>query len=369
MYPINKNKTAVDHLEFMFRHSIKHIVSLAVLLFMVIMTKAQVAMPDTVCIGMSRIYRVEGSSPLSTYTWKIDGVTQASTTNQMGTTWNTAGVFQVTVVEHSPDGCDGDMRSGLVRVQPKLEADAGDDITVCFGNPAQLQGSGSGTFTWSPSTYLSDPNIANPVAGIPVSGSFTYILNITNTNICQVPGTDTVVVNILPRAQVFAGSDAIITSNQPLQLQAQDINGTGFTHYTWSPPGGLSSASVPNPVVHVDHDVTYIVTATTAQGCTATDDITIRISKVAEIYVPSAFMPAGINNVLHAIPIGIREFRYFAIYNRYGELVFKTSNPKEGWDGQYKGQPQNAGGFIWMVEGVAYDGRVITRKGNVVLIR
>lgn len=353
----------------MFRYIIKHIVVPAILLLTGMVAHAQVAMPDTVCIGMSRIYRVEGSSSLSTYTWKIDGAAQASTTNQMGTTWNTAGVYLVTVVEHSPDGCDGDMRSGLVYVQPKLQADAGDDITVCFGEPAQLQGTGSGSFTWSPSTYLSNPSIANPVASIPISGSFSYILNIANPNICQFPGADTVVVTILPRAQVFAGNDAIITSNQPLQLQAQDINGTGFTHYTWSPPNGLSNSSVSDPVVHIDHDVTYTVLATTAEGCTATDQVTIKISKVAEIYVPTAFMPAGINNVLHAIPVGIKEFRYFAIYNRYGELVFKTSNPKEGWDGQYKGQPQNAGGFIWMAEGVAYDGRVITRKGNVVLIR
>jgi hypothetical protein len=95
----------------------------------------------------------------------------------------------------------------------------------------------------------------------------------------------------------------------------------------------------------------------------------IRINRTAEIYVPSAFAPAGFNNLLHAIPIGIKEFKFFAVYNRYGQEVFRTSNPAIGWDGKFKGVAQNSAGFVWMAEGVSFSGRLITKKGNVVLIR
>ncbi len=347
----------------------QHIIVLLMLLFSFKNTIAQIAMPDTVCVGVSKVYKVEGASPLSTYTWTIDGVAQPVSTNTMNAAWNTTGVFLVTVQEHSPDGCDGDLRSGLVYVEPKAKANAGNDTVVCFGNTVQLNGSGGINYQWLPSSYLSDANAANPVANIPAAGEYSYVLNVTGNNICPLSLSDTVLITVLPQAKVFAGNDTTIGPNQPLQLLALDVNNTGFTNYTWSPSLGLNDWGIQSPVATVDNDITYSVTASAAGRCIVNDVITVRISRIAEIYVPSAFAPNGINKVLHAIPVGIKEFRYFAIYNRYGQLVFKTSNPAEGWDGVYKGVAQNSAGFVWIAEGISYSGRVITRKGNVVLVR
>jgi hypothetical protein len=348
---------------------LQHITVLLILLFSFTEAVAQIAMPDTVCVGVSRVYRVNAASPLSTYTWTVEGVTQTSTANEMNATWNTAGVFLVTVQEHSANGCDGELRSGLVYVEPKAKANAGRDTIVCFGKMVQLNGSGGNSYEWSPSTFLSDVNAANPVATIPAAGEYSYVLNVTNNNSCPSSASDTVLITVLPLAKVFAGNDTTVGLNQPLQLHAADVNNTGFTEYTWSPALGLNDWLVQNPVATVGNDVTFSVTASTAGGCVANDAVTVRISRVAEIYVPSAFAPGGINNLLHAIPVGIREFRYFAVYNRYGELVFKTSNPAEGWDGKYKGVAQSSAGFVWMAEGVSFSGKVIARKGNVVLVR
>jgi gliding motility-associated-like protein len=347
----------------------QHIIVLSVLLFSINNGFAQNAMPDTVCVGMSRIYQVSGSSPFSTYTWTIEGVVQTDTTSQMNSTWNSAGVFLVTVQEHSPDGCDGDLRSGLVYVEPKANVYAGPDVVVCFGEEVTLNGNGGVSYQWSPSIYLSNSGIANPVASIPVAGSYSYVLNGSNNNSCPEPAGDTVLITVLPQAKVFAGNDTITGINQPLQLHAVDVNNTGFTSYTWSPAFGLNDWQAQNPLVNIGNDVTYTVTASTGNGCTASDIVTVTISRIAEIYVPTAFAPNGVNSLLHAIPVGIREFRYFAIYNRYGQLVFKTSNPAEGWDGKYKGLPQPSAGFVWMAEGVGVNGKVIAKKGNVVLLR
>lgn len=330
---------------------------------------AQNTMPDTVCVGATRVYSVSGSSSLSTFTWWIEGNPQPGNTNVLNKTWSVPGFYMITVQEHSADGCDGDIRSGLVYVEANDKPFAGDNATVCFGAQARLHGSGAENYSWSPSDFLSDPNISDPVASIPVAGSFTYVLTAPGNSVCRVNSSDTVVITVLPEAIISAGDDTVTGFNQPVQLHARDVNGTGFSSYSWSPSLSLNDWQLQSPVATPGADVTYAVTAITSNGCIATDAVTVRVSRMADIYVPTAFAPNGTNRLLHAIPVGIKEFRFFAIYNRFGELVFKTNKPSEGWDGKFKGIVQNSGGFVWMVEGVGYNGRVISKKGNVVLLR
>lgn len=159
--------------------------------------------------------------------------------------------------------------------------------------------------------------------------------------------------------------------NQPLQLNAVDMNNSGFDQYTWSPPAGLSNPDIPDPVATVRQSIVYTVEATTPAGCKAIDSISIKVYLVSDIFVPTGFTPNGDghNDILRAIPIGIRDFKYFAVFNRWGQRVFYTSNPGEGWDGKAGGVPQGSSTFVWMTEGVDYTGKTISRKGTVVLIR
>src|SRR5688572_19815429 len=108
---------------------LRHIFISASLLFGVLDTAAQMAMPDNVCVGATKKYSVNDPTAPSTYTWKIDGVTQTTTTNEITITWNTVGQFLITVQEHSADGCDGDIQSGIVYVYPN--AATNEQITIC----------------------------------------------------------------------------------------------------------------------------------------------------------------------------------------------------------------------------------------------
>ena len=76
---------------------LRHIIVSALLLFTALVTTAQIAMPDNVCVGATKTYSVNDPSVPSTYTWKIDGVTQTTTTNAIIITWNTPGTFLLTV--------------------------------------------------------------------------------------------------------------------------------------------------------------------------------------------------------------------------------------------------------------------------------
>jgi gliding motility-associated-like protein len=60
---------------------------------------------------------------------------------------------------------------------------------------------------------------------------------------------------------------------------------------------------------------------------------------------------------------------FFRVYNRYGQLVFNTTEIGKGWNGMFNGSPQPPGGYVFQAQGVDYKGVVVFRKGSSVLIR
>ncbi len=97
---------------------LRHIIIGLLLLFTAGKTMAQNSMPDTVCKNTTRIYSVNDPSVPSTYTWKINGVVQATTTNSISIVWNTVGTFELRVQERSAEGCLGDEQAAFIYVMP-----------------------------------------------------------------------------------------------------------------------------------------------------------------------------------------------------------------------------------------------------------
>jgi gliding motility-associated-like protein len=249
-------------------------------------------------------------------------------------------------------------------------ANPGVDTSICLGKSIQLNGSGGNNFLWSPSTYLNDADINDPLVTQPAN-TISYHLVVTDVNGCRSLNDNSVTVTITPTAKIFAGNDTAVVIGQPLQLNAIDINNSGFTQYTWSPPTGLNDPYINDPVANITGDITYTIVASTPDGCEGADTISIKAYAFSDIFVPNAFTPNGDgrNDLLRAVLIGIKEFKYFAVYNRYGQQIFYSNNPSAGWDGKVNGTPQNTNTFVWMAAGTDYNGNAIFRKGTVVLIR
>jgi gliding motility-associated-like protein len=167
------------------------------------------------------------------------------------------------------------------------------------------------------------------------------------------------------------GNDTLIGTNQPLQLNALDLNNSGFDQWLWTPFTGLSDPYIPDPVALLTDNITYTLTATAPGGCSATGTISVKLYAGPSIYVPNAFTPNGDghNDLLKAIPVGILEFKYFVIFNRWGQQVFYSNDPGKGWDGTLNGIPQDPGGFVWMTAGIDFKGNLIQKKGTVLLMR
>ncbi|HQX96142.1 MAG TPA: gliding motility-associated C-terminal domain-containing protein, partial [Chitinophagaceae bacterium] len=144
--------------------------------------------------------------------------------------------------------------------------------------------------------------------------------------------------------------------------------------YSWKPTTGLSNPFIPNPVVTVGaagDEIMYEVAAINADGCKGEGYVRIKVYKGPTIYVPTAFTPNGDgkNDRFTPIPVGIKNYNYFRVFNRWGQLLFSTTRLHEGWDGKILGREQASGVYIWMIEGVGNDNKVITKKGTMTLIR
>lgn len=252
-------------------------------------------------------------------------------------------------------------------VAPYPAAEAGPASTICLGFDAQLTASGGSIYSWQPAALLTDPNIPNPRVLTPLQ-NITYTVTVRDTLGCPKAVKDSVRVTVIPRLHVDAGPrDTSIVEGETIRLQA-----TGALQYLWTPSRWLSADNIAAPLVSPDDSIQYILTGTDQYGCKGTDTIRIMLYRLEpSLYVPTAFTPNGDgdNDVIRPILLGMRSLSYFKVYNRFGEMMFYTTQQKKGWDGIYKGKPQDPATFVWMAEGVTYKGKKIAKKGYVVLIR
>jgi gliding motility-associated-like protein len=212
---------------------------------------------------------------------------------------------------------------------------------------------------------LVNPNTLNPLAHPLVTTR--YILSTRDSlSGCPKPSFDTIIVNVRAKIIAFAGHDTSIVVGQPLQL-----NASGGLLYSWSPPSGLNRTDIRNPIAILNDDMTYILRAYTPEDCESYDTINIKVFKTApDIFVPNAFTPTGGHNrIFRPIPVGISNFEFFRVYNRWGQLVYSTNEAGKGWDGTISGKMQDPGSFVWMVQGVDFTGKTVFKKGTMVLIR
>jgi len=262
-----------------------------------------------------------------------------------------------------------DRDSVTVRVSPYPKADAGTPVTICYGDKTQLNGiiTGAG-FSWSPEASLTNAKTLSPVAG-PLTTT-NYVLTVRDSFYCPKPVRDTVTITVTPKVLVDAGQDTSAVMGQPLQLSA-----TGAQRFVWTPTTGMDNPDIANPIIRLQvftDSVRYVVTSYTADGCHGSDDILVRFFKTGpDIFIPNGFTPNGDgkNDVLRPVLVGIRSLEYFRVYNRYGQLIFATSQTGKGWDGRINGELQPTNSYIYMAAATDYLGRPVLKKGTSLLIR
>ncbi len=184
---------------------------------------------------------------------------------------NSTTTYTVTVT--GTNGCT-DTDDVTITVNKDLPSiNAGNDTVIdCNVTTIALNATGAGTYSWSPSTGLSDPNIANPIAT--PTATTVYTLSVTGTNGCVATDAITITVdNQIP--SVSAGQDVTIDCNTPTTT----LNAQGGSVYAWTPTAGLSDTSIANPIASPAITTTYTVAVTAPNGCKANDQMTVTVDK------------------------------------------------------------------------------------------
>jgi gliding motility-associated-like protein len=155
-------------------------------------------------------------------------------------------------------------------------------------------------------------------------------------------------------AEVCAGVPVILSSLQ------------NFEKYTWST--GNETRTISTIVAG-----TFVLTVTDAHGCKGKDTLQVvpRLNCPNTIYFYNAFSPNGdaINPLFKPAVTGVPEKYLFAIYNRYGELIFVSTDSQAGWDGYFKGKLQPPGSYVFKCNYKFFGHPSTTKAGSFVLIR
>lgn len=230
------------------------------------------------------------------------------------------------------------------------------DTAICFGVSANLTASGGSTYIWSDGSTTSSINV-NPTS------TTTYVVTASNSG-CSNTASINVSVNNL--TFVNAGPDVTINIGESIQL-----NATGGFSYLWTPSTALSCINCPNPVASPLNSTTYYLTSMNSTGCINYDTLTVFVdSECGEVFVPTAFSPNGDNenDVLYVRGTCISDMN-FAVFDRWGEKVFESTDKLLGWDGSFKGSPMNTQVFVFYLTANMYNGEIVKKQGNISLIK
>jgi len=281
------------------------------------------------------------------------------------------GTYDVMLVMTDPGACNSpDTVIKTITVQG-LYIDAGFGIPdSCIGGPLTFTNTSANGVSWvwdfGDGTSSTEENPTHEYAA---PGEYMVTLIVFNPDACNGSDTFKSITRISPVPTAsFTFTPLIPETNVPTTFVNHS---TGATHYQWSFGDGDGSVEE-NPVHQYERsgDYTVCLTAINNLGCQNKfcKTITADVKPLAD--VPTAFTPNGdgVNDILYVRGYGIDKME-FRVFNRWGELVFETTDQDVGWDGTLRGKPQEMDAFAFTLSVTFLDGRSLNKKGNVTLIR
>lgn len=308
--------------------------------------------------GSASVTASGGTSPF-TFIWStVPAQTLANATGLA------AGTYTVTVTDAS--GCSTN-QTIVINAPPPVVATTAVVNTTCGEDNGQITidvvgGVAPYSYQWSASPSLNSDSISGLASG-------SYSTTVTDANGCST----------IIGSQVAASSAAVANAGQDVSIQTGDsvqLQALGGSIYVWTPVDYLSCTNCGNPFASPVVTTTYTVTVTDANGCSASDAITVTVipppSDCGEIYVPNAFSPGGNSdpeNEKQCVYGDCIQSMTFRIYTRWGEMVFETNDKKICWDGTHKGKALNSDVYVWTLQATLIDGTTVNKKGDLTLFR
>ena len=173
-------------------------------------------------------------------------------------------------------------------------------------------------------------------------------------------------------------TDQIITDNTTIFSGESVMVSSGATctvNFSWSNSGDLDDDSILNPIITPTESTTYELIVD-HDNCSVTDSIRINVIDsefvdCEDLLLPRAFTPNGDGlNDTYGISNNfiVNELVYFEIFDRWGTLVFQTSNVFEKWDGNFKSSPLVPASYLYKIKYVCRSEEFI-KTGNFSILR
>jgi gliding motility-associated-like protein len=328
------------------------------------------------CIGSTINVTDATTNAPTSWAWSISptvGATLNSSVIQSPTiNFTAAGSYIVTLIATNANGTSTISNTIVVASCGIPAASFVLDANVCRGDCITLSDASTGSPTswnWTiGGTIPGTSSLQNPgEVCFTLPGIYTISLTASNAS-GSTTLTQTITIDDIVTVDIL-NNDTTITIGEDLVLTTIGT-GSPSAIYTWSEPVSELNASGSNVLVSPLFNTTYIVSLSTIGGCVAKDTVVVTIFVPQAIGVPSAFSPNGdnINDVLYVKGLALKSID-FKVFNRLGQLVFETKDQELGWDGKFKGEPENPGGFVYVLDYVRLDASKGTLKGSVSIIK
>lgn len=334
----------------------------------------QVTITDAVGCGGTFNYTI--SEPAEVLSLVVDAVTSASCSDSDDgaiTISLNGGVAGYTISWTGPDGYTNDQEdiSGLfpgtytatvtdangctitqdviVDALQGVVADAGAGQQQCAGVAIVLNGSGSlGATTYVWTDEQGDEVGTGAIVTVEDLGPGTHTFTLTASD-GPCSDTDQVIIVVFTQPVADAGPDQTIFVDDQASLGGSPTGPPGSS-FVWAPDSVLTSSTASNPTAFPTTTTWFVVTVTTPDGCTAQDSVLVTV--MPEVDIPSGFTPNG-DGWNDTWIIGLIELFpqcEVEIYNRWGEMLFRSVGYNIPWDGRYDGSPVPVGTYYYVIQ-------------------
>lgn len=323
----------------------------------------------------------DGSSFVPTsFVWDYGDGSPKDTTNKLPDrehTYTSLGTYFVTLTVIDPRYCNAPITDTVViTVLPNVESVPGSVAAACapadllFKNNSVLGVTWLWQFLDSANNIVGTSTAFEPSFTFTTGGNYKYRLIAYNPNTCNLVDTSSymsVTIFYTPAAS-FDYSPIPPMPNTAVKFRNLTTNATT---YLWDFGDGQSSTLF-EPTHEFIKTGTYNVTlyAYNQSICTDTSSLSVSVIIVPLLDVPNAFTPGkfGENGIVYVRGFGIGKMDW-KIYNRWGELVFRSNIKTAGWNGFYKGTLQPMDVYTYTLDVEFVDGQKVKRTGDISLLR
>jgi gliding motility-associated-like protein len=252
----------------------------------------------------------------------------------------------------TPNFSFGPSQSVCINVNPPVLPGLSNNSVTGTWSPAVIDNQNTGTYTFTPAT-----------GQCAVSTTLNYQVN-------PIPA----IINIRKEDTVYDG-DVLPFYDFPVNIPVTGINWTNNNPAIGLQASGAGTVPSFTATNMTNGPITGVVNATPyvngCMGATQSYKITV-LPRFKDIYVPNVFSPNGYGEKKNEV------FRVFGnyiatlelhIFNQWGQKMITITDPNQSWDGTFKGSPQPVGVYVYVLKATTTDGRKLSMKGSITLVR